>query len=149
MKLDYLFHRRSGALDRQEPSFSVSGRALMPVDDEPPTRESVFSGTALLDPRCMSPRQFSDWAHEMYLCRRLSWTEYRVAGFPAELHPDYNRTVGVLTGRRADPDGRRDMVQEWDETLAFARRHNDAESVEVRRAVKVLDLLRRTDRAAR
>ena len=51
--------------------------------------------------RRMSPRQMADWAYELYLSGALTWEEYCMAGFPAELHPDYNQTVGALTGVRA------------------------------------------------
>ena len=96
-----------------------------------------------LDVREMSPRQLADWAHEMYLCGWLNWPEYRLAGFPAELHPQYNRTIGALTGQYAQPDRPRDMVREWEDRLAFARRHNDPADEQVRRTEKVLNLLRR------
>lgn len=31
-----------------------------------------------------------------------------------ELHPDFNRTIGALTGRRAAPDRERDCLAEWE-----------------------------------
>lgn len=89
----------------------------------------------------MSPRQLAEWAHEMYLSGALTWDEYRLAGFPAELHPHYNATVGALTGRPAAPDQPRDMVKEWEEKLAFYHRHNPSIDPQIRRTEKILALL--------
>lgn len=142
MKLDFLFNRGpSGASwrDRREPRFV----------EEPVAAPSAGIRVALPPPaakratRRMSPRQLAVWAHEMYLCGSLSWEEYRMAGFPAELHPDYNRTVGALTGQLAEPDRPRDMVKEWEERLAFTVRHNAPFDAQVQRTEKILNLLRR------
>ena len=95
--------------------------------------------------RQMSPRQLAEWAHEMYVCGALNWQEYRFAGFHAELHPDYNATVGAVTGQQAGPDRQRDMIREWEDRLAFFHRHNAPQDATVRRAEKVLALLYRPD----
>ncbi len=155
MKLDYLFSRHdpgSSWRDRKEPRFGSTGRAIVVAEEEDPQGAATAppppsSPQLRTDPRQMSPRQLGDWAHEMYLAGALSWEEYCLAGFPAELHPDYNRTVGALTGRRAQPDAPRDMVKDWEERLAFTLRHHDPLSKEVRRVEKVLILLRRQDSA--
>lgn len=89
----------------------------------------------------MSPRQLAEWAHEMYVSGALDWQEYRFAGFHAELHPDYNKTVGALTGQFATPDRPRDMIREWEDRLAFFHRHNAPQDPQVRRVEKVLALL--------
>lgn len=152
MKFDTFFKRHDPGTtwrERKEPVMKMPGRSMVPV--APPTAEE-FVGTGgitgnnasiLIEPRRMTPRQLAQWAHEMYLAGALNWQDYLFAGFPAELHPEYNRTVGVLTGRRAQPDWPRDMVKEWEDKLAFARRHNDPCDGSVRRAEKVLTLLRR------
>lgn len=89
----------------------------------------------------MSPRQMADWAHEMYLAGWMTWDEY-LAAIPAELHPDYDTTVGALTGQMAQPDRPRDMVKEWEEKLDFARRYNPDGNTQVRRAERIVTLLR-------
>ncbi|HIJ38053.1 MAG TPA: hypothetical protein HPP80_04075 [Rhodospirillaceae bacterium] len=157
MKLDYLFKRHDPGTswrNRKEPQLSSPSRAVVPAA-EPEEMALDASEESLaplkvmtsiqVEPRRMSPRQLAEWAHEMYIGGALSWQDYRIAGFPAELHPDYNDTVAVLTGRRAQPDWPRDMVQEWEDRLAFARRHNEPGGSEVRRAEKVLSLLRRQE----
>lgn len=153
MKLDFLFTREdpgSSARERREPRMAgLPGfsRAMLPArvtePEEAPIAPSRRGDGAIHDPRRMSPRQLADWAHDMYLSGALDWHEYRLAGFPAELHPDYNQTVGALTGQPAHPDGPRDMVQEWEERLAFTRRHSTPLGAEVRLTEKVVTLLRR------
>jgi hypothetical protein len=148
MKLDFLFGQsQSNKNGRREPRLKTpaGGGAARDRPSEPSAPSTV---PALPPPeirvavRRMSPRQLAAWAHEMYLCGALSWDEYAMAGFPAELHPQYNRTIGALTGQRAQPDAPRDMVKEWEDRLAFALRHNTALEPYVRRTEKVLNLLR-------
>ncbi len=159
MKLDYLFTRHESGFswrDRKEPRFASMSRAVVPADEENVGRRESDdrkeseaappippAAQTRCDPRRMSPRQLGDWAHDMYLAGALSWEDYCLVGFPAELHPDYNRTVGALTGRMAQPDAPRDMVEDWEERLAFTLRHHNPLAIEVRRVERVLSLLRR------
>lgn len=96
-----------------------------------------------IDARAMSPRQFADWVHEQYVAGILGWEDYGAA-IPTELHPGYDRTIGALTGQASEPDRPRDMVAEWEEKLAFLRRHNGWGAVSVRQAERILTLLRRS-----
>ncbi len=149
MKFDHLFLRSDpdrSWRERKEPRLRATGRALVPTvapvaeQDEailPPLR-----GTTV-EVRRMSPRQMAEWAYELYLSGALTWEEYCIAGFPAELHPEYNRTIGALTGVSAQPDWPRDMVREWEERLAFARRHHTTVGADVRRTEKIVRLLYR------
>ncbi|MDR3441210.1 hypothetical protein [Telmatospirillum sp.] len=148
MKLDFLFSNRDfrrSWRDRLTPRFSRAEEDLAQNAAEAGAREETK--LALPPPhlntavRNMSPRQLAAWAHEMYLTGALTWEEYRVAGFHAELHPDYNATVGALTGHPATPDRPRDMVREWQDRLAFYHRHNPSQDPQVRRVEKVLSLL--------
>jgi hypothetical protein len=151
MKFDSLFLRRDGQpsrRSREEPRFAGGMRASLPAlsaqDDAAAPLSTPFTGRGAVrvDPRRMSPRQLANWAHEMYLCRELNWDEYCMAGFPAELHPHYNRTVGALTGNLAQPDAPRNMLRVWEERLAFALRYNDPDDPEVLRTEKLLMLLK-------
>jgi len=90
----------------------------------------------------MSPRQMADWAHEMYMAGAMNWQEYLTA-MPSELHPDYDATVGALTGERARPDHPRDMLREWEEKLAFVKRYNEWDADGVRRTERIVTLLKR------
>jgi hypothetical protein len=156
MKLDSLFSRRDGGSagrrfgSRSEPRFAgvpaMRGGlpALSDETAEPMSTpmERASRGNYRIDPRAMSPRQLADWAHEMYLCRMLAWEEYCMAGFPPELHPHYNRTVGALTGKLAQPDAPRNMIRVWEEKLSFMLRYYDADEPDVLRVEKLLRLLR-------
>lgn len=105
----------------------------------PPPDEDEEAGP--WNPRHMSPRQFADMAHELYLEGVLGWPEYRMVGFPSELHPDFDTTIGALIGRKAEPDRPRDMLAEWEARVDFERRYN-RDDREVRRAERVLEVLR-------
>jgi len=153
MKFDYLFSSRGTAgnsrHNRNEPHLAAAQGglpALATIDDGAEPLSTPLSPKLRLglraDPRSMSPRQLADWAHEMYLCRMLNWDEYCMAGFPAELHPHYNRTVGALTGNVAQPDAPRNMIRVWEDRLAFALRYNEPDEPEVLRTEKLLQLLR-------
>jgi len=149
MKLDFLFGRRDSApAPHIEPLFDLPPRPLRPT---PVRREAPRSAAPRLaapiaspdlSPQYMSPRQLAAWAHEMYLAGAMSWQEYQTA-LPAELHPDYDMTVGALTGEPARPDEPRDMLVEWEEKLAFIKRYNPWDADEVRRADRIVTLLRR------
>lgn len=90
--------------------------------------------------RAMSPRHFAEIAHELYVEGSLSWREYQLVGFPSELHPDYNTTIGALTGERAAPDRPRDLLAEWEHRVDFMRRYQDPA---LRVAERALEVLRR------
>ncbi|HLN26030.1 MAG TPA: hypothetical protein VK558_18830 [Patescibacteria group bacterium] len=155
MKLGFLFGRHqpgSGRREQDEPHLgsprrksaataSADGVIAMPPPEEEPPLPAVNVHAQV---RNMSPRQMADWAHEMYLAGVMTWAEFHAA-LPAELHPDYDRTVGALTGERAQPDKARDMVKDWEEKLAFVRRHNDWDHGHVRRAERIVTLLRRQE----
>jgi hypothetical protein len=148
MKLDFLFnrHRSPGSPHTQGtgPNAEIFDHLARPAAEcESPDGPWLALPPPHLDfsVRKMSPRQLAEWAHEMYLSGALNWPEYRFAGFHAELHSDYNSTVGALTGRPAAPDGPRDMIREWEERLAFFHRHNPPHDPQVKRIEKILALL--------
>ncbi len=93
-----------------------------------------------VNPRRMSARQLADWAAELHADGMMNWAEYGIAGFPAELHPDYDRTVGVLTGERADPDCPRDMIALWEERFNRETRCLGAAAARISR--RIVELLR-------
>lgn len=101
----------------------------------PPSRDGP-------DPRRMSPRQIAEWAHELYLSGAMAWEDYRLVGFPSELHPSFDETIGALTGERAEPDRPRDMIAEWERRHAFERRYYGRDSATARRSARILELLR-------
>jgi len=96
--------------------------------------------------RDISPRGLAGLALELYLAGTLGLDDYLLLGFPAEIHPAYDRTIGALTGQPARPDAPRDMIREW-ETRLHERRTSDAPMPELTaRAYRTLALLRWLER---
>ena len=97
---------------------------------------------ARFDLRHVSPRQYAEIAHELYLEGSLRWDEYQWVGFPSELHPDYDSTIGALTGEPAEPDRPRDMLAAMEQHVDFIRRYQSI-GADFWRAEHALEVLRR------
>ncbi|GEM_PF-3348371 len=93
-----------------------------------------------VNPRRMSARQLADWAAELHADGMMNLAEYGIAGFPAELHPDYDSTVGALTGEPADPDCPRDMIIQWEDR--YHRETRCLGAVAARISGRIVELLR-------
>lgn len=132
-----------------------TSRALVPVTPHRPpipiaeAFESAVPGTDPLrqrvgsvDARNLSPRQIADVSMDLYVGGALSWEEYAMLAFQPELHPDYDRTIGALTGEPAAPDRPRDFVAQWETRLAFERKHNPDKPDLVSRTQRIVDVLR-------
>ncbi len=114
--------------ERVEPT--LTPMPLLPPPEERP------------DLRNMSPRELSDLSYELYLKGVLRWEEYRLVGFPPEMHPKYDQTVGALTEERAQPDRKRDMISEWEAKLDFERRRATDNPDHIARFERVLGVLK-------
>lgn len=90
------------------------------------------------DLRNMSPRRFAEITHELYVEGSLKWAEYQLVGFPSELHPHYDATIGALTGQKAEPNRPRDLLAAWEERVEFMRRYGDPSLTLAERALAVL-----------
>lgn len=101
---------------------TVAVAARRPPPALPPPPAQADAGL-----RAMSPRDFADFTHELYLAGMLSWVEYRMVGFPSELDPRWDATIGALTGERAAPDRPRDMLADWERRVDFMRRFQAAD----------------------
>jgi hypothetical protein len=115
---------------------SAPTRAAPPVIALPPPRPRF-------ELRNMSPRRFAQIVHELYVEGSLKWDEYQWVGFPSELHPDYDSTIGALTGERATPDRPRDMLAEMESRIEFLRRFKANDNDGFWRAERALAVLRR------
>jgi hypothetical protein len=93
--------------------------------------------------RRISPRHMGDISMDLYMGGILSWAEYSMLAFQAELHPDFNQTIGALLGKRAEPDRRRDFVSEWEERLTFEKRYNAGKNERIKRATTIFRALHR------
>lgn len=92
--------------------------------------------------RAISPRELAALAHELYLDGSLCLDDYLLLGFPSELHPAFDRTIGALTGRKAQPDRPRDMIREWENRLSDLRESSAPLPALLERARRTLGLLR-------
>ncbi|MDH5188777.1 MAG: hypothetical protein OEW37_07445 [Rhodospirillaceae bacterium] len=95
--------------------------------------------------RNMSPRQAAKLGLDLYAAGILKWDEYSDFSFQPELHPEYNKTIGALTGESARPDTKRDFIKIWDEKYRFAVRHAGSASDVAERALHILSVLRRIE----
>ncbi|MDO8608048.1 MAG: hypothetical protein Q7R40_16050 [Phaeospirillum sp.] len=76
------------------------------------------------DMRAISPRDFADATHELYMDGTLSWEEFKMVGFPSELDPRFDETIGALIGEKANPDQPKDMLGQWEQRVDFEKRYN-------------------------
>ncbi len=90
----------------------------------------------------MSPRQMTGLGQDLYAAGVLSFEDYSLLAFQPELHPDYDRTIGALTGERAAPDRRRDFAGLWTERAAFERRHNPGRPDLIEQSERIATVLR-------
>ncbi len=133
----------------------TTGRSLVLVT--PPRTPKAVSGTGRnfiesplkqvligVNARAISPRALQALSQDLYAGGVLTWDEHAALSFQAELHPDFKRTIGALTGDTPLPDHPRDFVKEWESRLDFERRHfPEGESRE--RAGRILSVLRRIE----
>ena len=136
-----------------------SSRALVPVEPHGRPRilvgdpDKVDPGFLLLPPpqpdkhgfRHFTPRQMVEASMDLYVAGRLTWDEYALLAFQPELHPDFDRTVGALTGRKAEPDRPRDFIADWEDRLRFEERYNARAPHLVENTRRVVAVLKQTE----
>jgi len=94
--------------------------------------------------RAISPRNIKELSLDLYAGGIISWEEHEDLAFQVDLHPDFPRTIGALTGEKPLPDQPRDYVKEWEQRLDFENRHAP-EGPKHQRALRILSVLRRID----
>ncbi|MBI3445672.1 MAG: hypothetical protein HY055_09990 [Magnetospirillum sp.] len=84
--------RLTGAKSSQDntPTVDPTLKAL-----PPPVSMPVQNPEARYDLRNVSPREFADITHELYMDGTLSWPEFQMVGFPSELDREAQR-LGTL-----------------------------------------------------
>ena len=108
-------------------------------------RSALYELTGDVDTHHLSPRQMSELSLNLYAAGAISFDDYSALAFQPELHPDFNRTIGALTGERAEPDRPRDFVRLWDDRADFQRRHNAARVDLVEQSVRIASVLRQIE----
>jgi len=132
-----------------------TGRDLVPVrstmelleafDKRGQGRPAPVEQSASSDARNLTPRQMVDMSMDLYVSGALSWDEYALLAFQPELHPDYDRTVGALVGRKAEPDRPRDFVAEWEDRLAFEEKYNADDGPRIESLSHIVTVLRQVE----
>jgi len=115
-----------------------SEAAVAAADPNLPLRRLIGD----VDIRRLSPRQMIDTSLDLYVAGILPWEEYAMLAFQAELHPDYDGTIGALTGEPAQPDRPRDFLGLWEERLGFEEKYNAHRSRLVARTRHIVQVFR-------
>lgn len=125
-----------------------AGRAIGALDaitrkDTPPqSLPAPEKGDASINVRYMSPRAMQEFSQDLYAAGLISFEDYEALAFQPDLHPDFDRTIGALTGERAQPDRPRDFIRKWEDQLEFAQRYYPSNSNEVRQAFRITEVLK-------
>lgn len=116
-----------------------------PVKSLPPPSD----GYNVPDVRHMTPREMQDYSQNLYAAGAITFEDYEALAFQPDLHPDFNRTIGALTGEKAQPDRPRDYIRQWSDRVEYTQRYYPQNSEEVRQAHRIHEALkaypRRTD----
>lgn len=99
--------------------------------------------------RHFTPRHMAELSLELYVVGFIDWDEYAMLAFQSELHPDFDRTIGALTGEKADPDRPRDFLAWWEERLDFERTYNPHDRRLLDRTFRIVNLFREMDAPTR
>ena len=99
-------------------------------------------GPQVPDAHYMSPREMQDYSENLYAAGVLSFEDYEILAFQPDLHPDFGRTIGALTGEAAAPDRKRDYIEHWGKRLDFSQRYYPVNSNEVRQAHRIHEALK-------
>lgn len=97
------------------------------------------------DARSMSPREIAHLSLELYAAGVLQWDEYADLAYQPELDPEFDDTIGALTGEKARPDAKRDLIQDWEQRYDFLSRHRTNDTHAPERALHILGVLRRIE----
>lgn len=106
-------------------------------------------GPRVPDVRHMTPREMQDYSQNLYAAGVITFEDYEALAFQPDLHPDFARTIGALTGEKPQPDRPRDFIRQWSDRVEYTQRYYPQNSGEVRQAHRIVEALkafpRRTD----
>ena len=63
-------------------------------------RSAIYELIGDVDTHHLSPRQMSELSLDLYAIGAISFDDYSALAFQPELHPDFDRTIGALTGEQ-------------------------------------------------
>ena len=125
--------------EAKKPAGGRAAKAVLKV------RSAIYELIGDVDTHHLSPRQMSGLSLDLYAIGAISFDDYSALTFQPELHPDFDRTIGALTGERADPDRPRDFVRLWDDRADFQRRYNAARTDLVEQSERIASVLRQIE----
>ncbi len=135
-----------------------TGRALVPftkitdlvriekgtdsADEIQGTRPSLANDAArLVNVRYVSPSEMSEISLDLYAMGLLSFDDYSALAYHPELHPEYDRTIGALTGEVGAPERKRDFIDEWEEKHRFLTKYSPGNKQLVEQSARITNLL--------
>ncbi|MHA1598974.1 MAG: hypothetical protein ACTSV1_09650, partial [Alphaproteobacteria bacterium] len=126
----------------QPPGVPAVSGPLIEHQSDPEIRPAGAKSFSSPDVRHVSPRQMTSISMDLYVNGIIGWDEYALLAFQPELHPDYNNTIGALTGETAQPDRPRDFIEIWEKHLSFKRRYNPDETRQISQIEHLVNVLR-------
>jgi len=122
------------------------GKPGAPVDfpDGEPSDDLTCSSGSIRrqNLRRLTPREMSELSLDLYVAGLLGYEDYAMLAFQPELHPDYDTTIGTLTGTKAQPDRPRDFIELWEDRLCFERTHSPENRKLIERIQHIVNCLR-------
>lgn len=109
------------------------------IDEGPSAIKQLANG---INVRKISPREMSDFSLDLYAAGIISFDDYSVLSEHPELNPQYDKTVGALTNKKAQPNAKRDLVRYWEEKLGFASRYAALAGGNFEQAKRIVGLMR-------
>jgi len=155
MQLDNQITHHVPVLEQRQ----ATGRALVPfantidmVRIENPTNQSnspedtshslASDAAKLVNVRNVSPVEMVEISLDLYAMGLLSFDDYSALAYHSEIHPEYDRTIGALTGEPADPNRKRDFISEWENKHRFLRRNSPDNKRLVEQSARITELFR-------
>lgn len=115
-------------------------------DAPPPSMTGELRGIAArYNLQAISPREMVDLSAELYESGYLTSDQHTDLSFQPEMMPNFDVTIGALTGKRTEPDRPRNYAEVWRQRLKFEKTHAaNAEHIIVR-TQKILALLEKIE----
>ncbi len=104
-------------------------------------RFSLHEISRTYDVHRISPREMVDLSFDLYFAGYLPRDQYAQLAFQSELMPNFDDTIGALTGEKANPDRARDYTKVWRQRLKFEMDHKSDDPRIIERTRLILKML--------
>ena len=154
---DQLISRANQTINADQPQ-PAPGRAVVPYtlltdmiplaspilpgagNDDAGSLSGLFPGRRI-DVRWISPSDMAEISLDLYAMGLVTFEDYSALAYHAELHPEYDRTIGALTGQSAAPERRRDLIVEWTDKKTFLQKHCPGNRELINQSERIVSLL--------